>query len=75
MLIPLAMRWYYWRINGYGYGLGIISGVIVAIIQRFAFPQLPDYFSFLAVSAFSFFVTLIVSLITPKTPMKVLLKL
>jgi SSS family solute:Na+ symporter len=46
MIIPTLLRWYWWRMNGYGYALGIAGGMISAVIQRLAFPLVPEYVSF-----------------------------
>jgi len=47
LLIPTLARWYWWRMNGYGFAAGIAAGMIAAILQRLLFPEIPEYFSFL----------------------------
>ncbi len=56
-VIPNVLRWYWWRLNGWGYAVGTFVGLAVAIVA----PLLPrivpglvptapaDYFAFLAV--------------------------
>ncbi|MBC8399931.1 MAG: sodium:solute symporter, partial [Candidatus Marinimicrobia bacterium] len=31
MLIPMLLRWYWWRMNGYGFAIGTVSGMVAAI--------------------------------------------
>ncbi|WP_456443384.1 sodium:solute symporter family transporter [Caldithrix abyssi] len=46
MLIPTLARWYWWRMNGYGFALGTIAGMAAAIIQKTFIPGVPEYVSF-----------------------------
>ncbi|MHB2150207.1 sodium:solute symporter family transporter [Calditrichota bacterium LG25] len=46
MLIPTLARWYWWRMNGYGFALGTIAGMAAAIIQKAFIPGVPEYVSF-----------------------------
>ncbi len=46
MLIPTLVRWYWWRVNGYGYAIGMAAGMMAAIIQRVTFPFVPEYIAF-----------------------------
>ncbi|NOX87546.1 MAG: sodium:solute symporter [Calditrichaeota bacterium] len=50
MLIPTLARWYWWRMNGYGFSLGIVTGMVVAVLQKIFFPGIPEYFSFIFAS-------------------------
>ncbi|NIR47179.1 sodium:solute symporter [candidate division KSB1 bacterium] len=50
LLIPILMRWYWWRLNGYGFAAGTATGILAAIIQRAFFPDIPEYFSFISVT-------------------------
>ncbi len=47
MLIPTLARWYWWRMNGYGFALGIVSGMVAAIVQKAVLPGIPEYFAFM----------------------------
>ena len=53
LLIPTLARWYWWRMNGYGFALGIGAGMVAAIFQRLFLPGIPEYFSFLIASVSS----------------------
>jgi len=46
MLIPTLARWYWWRMNGYGFAAGTVTGMVAAVIQRIFLPDIPEYFSF-----------------------------
>ncbi|APF16780.1 Na+/solute symporter [Caldithrix abyssi DSM 13497] len=46
MLIPTLARWYWWRMNGYGFAVGTIAGMVAAIIQKTFIPGVPEYVSF-----------------------------
>jgi SSS family solute:Na+ symporter len=47
MLIPTLCRWYWWRMNGYGFAAGTVTGMGAALIQRIFLPDIPEYFSFI----------------------------
>jgi len=47
MLIPTLCRWYWWRMNGYGFAAGTVIGMLAAVIQRIFLPDIPEYFSFM----------------------------
>jgi Na+/proline symporter len=47
LLIPILVRWYWWRLNGYGFAVGIAAGIVAAIIQRVFLPDIPEYFAFI----------------------------
>jgi len=46
MLIPMLGRWYWWRMNGYGFAIGTVAGMAAAIIQKLFFPGVPEYVAF-----------------------------
>jgi Na+/proline symporter len=47
LLIPTLARWYWWRMNGYGFAAGTAAGMVAAVLQRLLVPEIPEYFSFL----------------------------
>ncbi len=53
LLIPLLIRWYWWRFNGYGFSIGILTGMAAAVVQRIIFPEIPEYLAFATVSGLS----------------------
>jgi len=72
LLIPTLARWYWWRLNGYGFAIGIAGGMIMAVIQKYFFPDIPEYFSFLLASGTSVIFMLIGTYSTVPTEDKVL---
>lgn len=72
LLIPTLARWYWWRLNGYGFAIGIAGGMIMAVIQKYFFPDIPEYFSFLLASGTSVIFMFIGTYSTVPTEDKVL---
>jgi len=46
LLIPTLARWYWWRMNGYGFAAGTVAGMVAAVLQRIFLPGIPEYFAF-----------------------------
>jgi SSS family solute:Na+ symporter len=72
MIIPQLARWYWWRLNGYGYAIGTIGGMLAAIIQRAFFANVPEYVAFSFASGVSLIFMIIGTLITSSTDESVL---
>ncbi len=72
MIIPLFVRWYWWRLNGYGFAIGTGAGIVGAILQKAFFPFWPEWAAFLVVSFISLAGMLIATLLTEATPKEVL---
>ena len=72
LIIPLLIRWYWWRLNGYGFTAGVAGGMIMAFIQRGFFAQVQEYVAFSMVAGCSLLATLLVTLMTQPTEMNVL---
>lgn len=47
LLIPTLARWYWWRMNGYGFAAGTVVGMVAAVIQRIFLPDIPEYSAFI----------------------------
>lgn len=72
MLIPFIMRWYWWRVNGYGYMAGMAAGTIAAIVWKIITPAtIADYYSFLFASTISLVGLILGTLLTKPTDDKV----
>ena len=71
MLVPLILRWYWWRFNGWGFAFGMIAAFLVAVVQRTlkAFYGIvwPDYNFYFLMIAVSVGVSIIGTLLTPAT--------
>ncbi|MFC1557774.1 hypothetical protein ACFL40_00315 [candidate division KSB1 bacterium] len=42
VIIPNVLRWYWWRMNGWGYAVGTVVGILLSLIVFFI-PELPMY--------------------------------
>ncbi|MCB9070673.1 MAG: sodium:solute symporter [Calditrichae bacterium] len=67
LFVPLLLRWYWWRMNGYGFAIGTLAGNLAAIAQRIWLPDVPEYWQFLLVSGIALFGTVAGSLATKPT--------
>lgn len=47
LLIPTLMRWYWWRMNGNGFAVGVVFGMVAAVLQRLLWPEIPEYYAFI----------------------------
>jgi len=47
LLIPTLARWYWWRMNGYGFAAGTVAGMAAAVLQRIFLPHIPEYSAFM----------------------------
>jgi len=72
MIIPTLVRWYWWRLNGYGFAIGTAAGMITAIVQRLIFPDVPEYVSFSLASGMSLIFMILATYITRPTKPDVL---
>ncbi len=75
--IPLVLRWYWWRFNGYGFAVGTAAGMLAAIITK-AFivknidSQFQEYASFLIPSISSLLGCIIGTFTTEPTDLQVI---
>lgn len=74
MMLPLLLRWYWWRFNGYGYAIGTAVGTLGAILQKIFFPSLPEWIAFLIVGGAAIIGMLIGTYGFPATNKEVLRK-
>ncbi len=74
LIVPMLVRWYWWRFNGYGFTAGTIMGMLAAFYQRIFWPDIPEYFAFSFAAGMSLVGIIVVTLLTPKTEEKVLLR-
>lgn len=51
LLVPSILRFYWWRFNGMGVAVGLITGVGGAVIQRLVYPNLDVRMQFVVLSA------------------------
>ncbi|NQT27225.1 sodium:solute symporter [candidate division KSB1 bacterium] len=72
LLVPMLLRWYWWRLNGWGFSIGMVAGMIAAVVQKLVFPDVPEYTSFMFASGISLIGTIVGTLLTPATDPKTL---
>ncbi|WP_245927738.1 sodium:solute symporter family protein [Aphanothece hegewaldii] len=78
LAVPLLLRWYWWRFNGYGFAAGTLAGMFSAIFAKavviplFPNPVMQEYFLFLIPSICSLIGCIIGTLLTPPTEKPVL---
>ncbi len=70
--IPNVLRWYWWRMNGWGYAIGTLVGLVAALVTPFVPALGPLYISFPMVCAVSLAGTLAATLATQPTAENVL---
>jgi len=65
MLVPLFLRWYWWRFNGYGFAAGMGAGMAGAILQRMFFGGITEYAAFASVGGLALSAAIVTTLLTP----------
>jgi Na+/proline symporter len=75
VLLPNVLRWYWWRINGWAYAAGTLSGMVLSLIQALvpAFSKMPLYETFPAIAGTVLVITVAVALLTKPTDRETLL--
>jgi hypothetical protein len=71
-VVPMAMRWYWWRFNGYGFAWSIGVGMLIAILMDVFAPGLAFFAATGITFAISVTVGIVVSLLTPAADDEVL---
>ncbi len=69
---PNMLKWYWWRMNGYGFFWGMVSGMAAALILPLISPGLHPLITFPLVFGFSLAGTVAGSLMTPCEPEDIL---
>lgn len=72
LVIPNCLRWYWWRLNGWGYAAGIITGSVASLLWLLV-PSSTDYYAFLTIALCTAIASVVVSLATAATPRPVLI--
>ena len=69
-----VLKWYWWRLNGYGYFWGMVFGIAAALAIPLIFPDMPPLNAFPIILALSAIGCIIFSLITEPDEEEVLKK-
>ncbi len=72
VVIPNVLRWYWWRMNGWGYAFGTLGGMLLSLAALF-YPALPVYYVFPLICTASLVVSVVVSLATQAVDRDVLI--
>ena len=72
LLVPLFLRFYWWRFNGGGFAIGTAAGITGAILQRIFFPDMDSRLQFVIMVLIGMAGSIIGTFITGPTDRKVL---
>jgi Na+/proline symporter len=72
IVVPNVLRWYWWRLNGWGYSIGTLGGMFLSLFALF-FPEQPIYVVFPLICLSSLILSIIVSLKSSAVDEKVLI--
>jgi SSS family solute:Na+ symporter len=72
VVVPNVLRWYWWRMNGWGYAFGTLGGILLSLVVLF-FPNAPAYYTFPLICAASLIASIAVSLTTKPTDSEILI--
>lgn len=71
-IVPNILRWYWWRLNGWGYACGTLGGIALAVIAWLLPKDTPDFAIFAAICLGSLVACIAGSYATPPTDSRVL---
>ena len=72
IFIPMVLRWYWWRFNGFGFAVGTITGLTAAVLAKLFLGGSTEYLLFILTSVSSLAGCIIATYLTSKTENKVL---
>jgi SSS family solute:Na+ symporter len=72
LFMPLLLRWYWWRFNGYGFAVGTLAGMFSAIAVKLSGVEFSEALNFLIPSSISLLGCILGTLLTPPTDPAVL---
>ncbi len=70
--VPMVIRWYWWRMNGFGFAVGAGVGLLAGFLVPILFPDSPVYMPFAFVSLTALFAAILGSYVTKPTDPQVL---
>jgi SSS family solute:Na+ symporter len=73
VLLPNFLRWYWWRLNGWGFTAGVATGIFASLIQAIFFGSAPLYIYFPIIAGLGLAASVVVSYLTPPTDEEVLI--
>jgi SSS family solute:Na+ symporter len=72
VLLPNFLRWYWWRLNGWGFTAGVATGIFASLIQAVFFCSAPLYVYFPVIAGLGLAASVVVSYLTAPTDENVL---
>ena len=60
VVMPNVLRWYWWRMNGWGYSLGTFAGILLSLVALFR-AEIPAYYMFPSICVGSLLVSIAAS--------------
>jgi len=72
LLIPFLARWYWARLNGWGFSGAVFCGMTAAVLQKIFFPNVPEYTAFFSVNVVTFVSMIVCTYLTSPTPDNIL---
>jgi len=63
VVVPNVLRWYWWRVNGWGYAAGTVGGIVLATVPLFA-PGWPLHVTFPVICVGSLLASVVATLVT-----------
>lgn len=72
LLIPWVLRWYWWRYNASGFAIGLIAGIVGAMLQRIFFPTMAEWWQFGLIFIIGLSASLIGTYVSSPTPNNIL---
>jgi len=63
VIMPNVLRWYWWRMTGWGYAAGTFGGILLSLIALFV-PDAPMYVMFPPICIVSLIASIVISLMT-----------
>jgi SSS family solute:Na+ symporter len=67
VLMPNVLRWYWWRVNGWGYAAGATSGMLLSLLQALFLKDMSVLVAFPAILITVLLITVVVTLTTEPT--------
>ena len=72
VVVPNVLRWYWWKLNGWGYSIGTFGGIVLSLFALF-FPSLPVYIVFPVICLVSLILCIATSYLTKPVERSILI--
>ena len=72
VIVPNVLRWYWWRMNGWGYAWGTLGGMALSLLVLFLGDDVPQFYVFPLIVGASLIMSVLGSLLTSPVEFDVL---